>query len=74
MWHKAQDQPSQGVSDRPCVGTFPKPIFTTCQSKLVRGVSNMGKAVQGENLAALPTYQVGPTYLIFSHSTALLFL
>jgi hypothetical protein len=59
MWHKAQAQPSQGVAGRPCVGTFPKPIFTTSQSKLVRGVSNVGKAVQEGNLAARPSCMAG---------------
>jgi hypothetical protein len=52
MWHKAQAQLSQGVAGQPCVGRFPKPVFNTCQSKMIRRVSNMGKAVQGENLAA----------------------
>jgi hypothetical protein len=55
MWHKAQAQLSQGVADRAYVGMFPKTIFTTCQSKSVRGVSNVEKAVQGGNLAARPS-------------------
>jgi hypothetical protein len=41
MWHGSQAQPSQGVVSRPHVGTFPKLIFTTCQSESVRGVSNV---------------------------------
>jgi hypothetical protein len=47
MWHKAKAQPSQGVSGRPCVGTFQKIAFTKCQSKSIRGVSNVGKVVRG---------------------------
>jgi hypothetical protein len=59
MWHKTQDKPSQGMADWPRVGRFPKPIFTTCQSELVRGVSNVGKAVQGGNLATRASFMVG---------------
>jgi hypothetical protein len=44
---------------RPCVGTFPKTASTTCQSKSVRGVSNVGKAVQLGNLAAWPSCMTG---------------
>jgi hypothetical protein len=66
MWHKAQAQPSQGVaaghftlSCRPCVGTFPKTVFTMCQSKLVIGVSNVRKVVQGGNMATQPSCMAG---------------
>jgi hypothetical protein len=40
-------------------GAFPKTIFTMCQSKSVRGVSNVGKAVERLNLAARPSCMVG---------------
>jgi hypothetical protein len=43
------------LADRPCVGTFPKIVFTTCQSKSVGGVSNVGNIVQGGNLVARPS-------------------
>jgi hypothetical protein len=55
MWHKAQAQPSQGMAGwphqlgrRPRVGTFQKPVFTTCQSESVNGVSNVGTACKEE--------------------------
>jgi hypothetical protein len=38
---------------------FPKTVFTTCQSKSVRGVSNVGKAVERLNLVARPTCMAG---------------
>jgi hypothetical protein len=47
------------LAGRPCVGTFPKTVFTTCQSKSVRGVYNVGKAVQGANLSAQPSCMAG---------------
>jgi hypothetical protein len=59
MWHKAQAQLSKGVAGRPRVGRFPKTIFSTCQSKSVRGVSTVGKAVERLNLAARPSCMVG---------------
>jgi hypothetical protein len=40
-------------------GVFPKTVFTTCQFKLVRGVSNVGKAVERLNVAAWPIFMVG---------------
>jgi hypothetical protein len=40
----------------PGPGTFPKTIFTTCQSKSIRGVSNMGKVVKQLNVAARPSF------------------
>jgi hypothetical protein len=43
------------LASRPRVDTFPKPIFTTCQGESVRGVSNLGMAVQGGNLATRPS-------------------
>jgi hypothetical protein len=42
------------LASRPGPGTFPKTIFTTCQSKSVRGVSNVGNAVEWLNLAVGP--------------------
>jgi hypothetical protein len=47
------------LASQPCVGTFLKPVFTTCQSKLIRGVSNVGKAVQGGNVATRPSCMSG---------------
>jgi hypothetical protein len=59
-WHKAQAQLTKSgpASPTPLVGrpvpsAFPKTIFTMCQSKSVRGVSNVGKAVEQLNLATL---------------------
>jgi hypothetical protein len=53
MWHKAQAQSTESgasrpppLADRPGPVAFPKIVFTMCQSKSVRGVSNMGKAVE----------------------------
>jgi hypothetical protein len=43
----------------PSPGVFPKTIFTTCQSKSVRGVSNVGKAVERLNVAARPSFLAG---------------
>jgi hypothetical protein len=37
-------------------GAFPKTVFTMCQSKLIRGVSNVGEAVERLNLAREPPY------------------
>jgi hypothetical protein len=34
------------LASRPGPGAFPKAIFTMCQSKSVRRVSNVGKAVE----------------------------
>jgi hypothetical protein len=42
------------LADRPGPGVFPKTFFTMCQSKSVRGVSNVGKAVEWLNVAAQP--------------------
>jgi hypothetical protein len=36
-----------------------KTVFTTCQSKSIRGVSNVEKAVERLNLAARPSCMVG---------------
>jgi hypothetical protein len=47
------------LADRPGPGVFPKTIFTTCQSKSVRGVSNVGKAVEQLNLTARPSFMAG---------------
>jgi hypothetical protein len=38
---------------------FPKTVFTMCQSKSVRGVSNVGKAVERLNVAARPSFMAG---------------
>jgi hypothetical protein len=51
-------QPKVGPSDptplagQPVPGAFPKTVFTMCQSKSVRGVSNVGNVVKRLNLAA----------------------
>jgi hypothetical protein len=42
------------LAGRPGTGAFSKAIFTTCQSKSVRRVSNVGKVVERLNLAAHP--------------------
>jgi hypothetical protein len=47
------------LADRPGPSAFPKNIFTTGQSKSVRGVSNVGKAVECLNLAAQPSCMAG---------------
>jgi hypothetical protein len=44
---------------RPGPGVFPKTVFTTFQSKSVRGVSNMGKMVERLNVAARPSFMAG---------------
>jgi hypothetical protein len=38
---------------------FPKTIFTTCQSKSARWVSNAGKVMERLNVAAQPSFMVG---------------
>jgi hypothetical protein len=43
------------LADRPGPGKFPKNVFTTWQSKSVRGVSNVGNTVERLNLAARPS-------------------
>jgi hypothetical protein len=59
------DQPKVGPAGHtPFVGqlgpsVFPKTIFTTCQIKSVRGVSNVGKAVERLNVAAQPIFMAG---------------
>jgi hypothetical protein len=40
------------LAGRPGPVVFPKTIFTTCQSKSVRGVSNVGEVVEQLNVAA----------------------
>jgi hypothetical protein len=40
----------------PGPGVFPKTIFTMCQCKSVRGVSNLGKVVEQLNVAARPSF------------------
>jgi hypothetical protein len=47
------------LASRPGPGAFPKAIFTMCQSKLVRRVSNVGKGVEWLNLAIRPSCMVG---------------
>jgi hypothetical protein len=61
MWHKAQAQSNQGVAGQPCVGTFPKIVFTAYQSKSVRGVSNVGRQCKEETW--LPGQVAWPTGL-----------
>jgi hypothetical protein len=51
MWHKARAQPTQSGAGRPGPGAFLKTIFPMCQSKSIRGVSNMEKAVERLNVA-----------------------
>jgi hypothetical protein len=47
------------LADRPGPGAFLESIFTICQSMSVRGVSNVGKAVEQLNLSARPSCMVG---------------
>jgi hypothetical protein len=47
------------LAGRPCPGAFPRNIFTTCQSKSVRGVSIVAKAVERLNVAARPSFMAG---------------
>jgi hypothetical protein len=62
MWHKAQAYQAKGwpaghtsLADRLGLGVFLKSAFNTCQTKLTRSVSNMGKAVLPQSLAARPS-------------------
>jgi hypothetical protein len=55
MWHKARDQPSQGVADRhitlagrPCVGVFPKTVLSTCPAEAMLKVSNAQRRCKEE--------------------------
>jgi hypothetical protein len=48
--------PSAGRSSP---GVFPKTVFTTFQSKSVRGVSIVGKVVEQLNMAARPSFMAG---------------
>jgi hypothetical protein len=51
--------PKVGLAGWPGPGVFPKTVFTTCQSKLVRVVSNVGKAAERLNVAARPSFMAG---------------
>jgi hypothetical protein len=52
-------RPKVGPVDQPCPGVFPNTVFTTCQSKSVRGVSNVEKVVERLNVATWPSIIVG---------------
>jgi hypothetical protein len=59
MWNKARTQPSQGVADRPRVGTFPKNCFVyLCRRGGAQGIQ-CPKAMQVGNLAARPSCMIG---------------
>jgi hypothetical protein len=58
-WPKVGPGSPTPLAVRPSPGQFPKTIFTTCQSKSVRGVSNVGNAMERLNLAAQPSCMVG---------------
>jgi hypothetical protein len=47
------------LAGRPGPGVFIKTIFTTCQSKLVRGVTNVENVVEQLNVAAWPSFMAG---------------
>jgi hypothetical protein len=47
------------LAGRPGPSIFSKTIFTSCQSKSVRGVSNVGKMVERLNVAARPSFMAG---------------
>jgi hypothetical protein len=47
-WHKAWAQPSQGLAGRPCVGTFPKTVLSTCPAEAVLKVSNTQRRCKEE--------------------------
>jgi hypothetical protein len=53
---KVRPDGSTPLAGRPGPGVFPKTVFTTYQSKSVRGVSNVGKAVERLNVAAWPCF------------------
>jgi hypothetical protein len=61
MWHKAQAQPSQGVAGRPCVGTFPKTVLSTCLAEAVLKASNAQRRSKEETW--LPGQVAWPTGL-----------
>jgi hypothetical protein len=45
MWHQARAQLSQGVADRPCVGTFPKNVLSMCPKEaMLKGSNAQGGA------------------------------
>jgi hypothetical protein len=59
MWHKARAQLTQSGAGRPHTRgrqarSWHISIFTTCQSKSVRGVSNVEKAMERLNVAVRP--------------------
>jgi hypothetical protein len=43
----------------PGPGIFPKTIFTRCQNKLLRGVSNVEKVMEWLNVATRPSFMAG---------------
>jgi hypothetical protein len=59
------------LAGRPSPGIIPKTIFTTCQSKSVRGVSNVGKALERLNVATRPSFMVGWPDKWASHAQSL---
>jgi hypothetical protein len=68
MWHKGHVQPTQCGAGRPGPGVFPKTIFTMCQSKSVRGVPNVGKAVEQLNVAVRLSFMAGRLVKWASHA------
>jgi hypothetical protein len=55
MWHKAWAQSSQSGAGRLGFDVFSKSVFNMCRLKLARRVSNVGKVVLPQSLAAQPS-------------------
>jgi hypothetical protein len=56
------------LADLPGPGAFWKAVFTTCQSKSVRRVTNVGKMVERLNLATRPSCMAGQPDKWASHA------